>query len=292
VAVKIRHPSVEAAIRSDFRAAGLGTGLAGALLPGVGATARAFVAETQARLLEECDYRLEAERQELFSSLYRRHPAIRIPEVCRDWCAPRVLTTRWEPGQGFDGFAAQATQDERDHAGRALFDFYIGTLYRNGLFHADPHPGNYVFRDNGEVVVFDFGCVRIFEPEITRAFVALADAVRADDRKLVCTALQGLGAEPSTDDASYAQLRQLLRGFFQPMLTPGPRRIDGRVVIDTKQILRDKLTLARLRLPGRLMFLCRIRFGLYAVLSRLGAIADWADLEQGFAKQANVMGGS
>ncbi len=291
VAVKVRHPEIEAAIRSDFRAARLGTGMAAALVPGMGATAREFVAETQARLLEECDYRLEAERQELFFSLYAAHPVLCIPEVHRDWCGPRVLTSRWEPGQGFDAFAAEATQSERDHAGRALFDFYIGTLYRNGLFHADPHPGNYVFRKDGRVVVFDFGCVRVFEPGVTQSFVALADAVRADDRARACAALRGLGADPSSNDVAYAQLRQLLRSFFHPLLVPGPRRIDGRVVVEMRQIMRDKLTLARLRLPGRLMFLCRIRFGLYAVLSRLGAVADWASLEQGFATEAGFVAG-
>jgi hypothetical protein len=35
----------------------------------------------------------------------------------------------------------------------------------------------------------------------------------------------------------------------------------------------------RMRLPGKLMFLFRIRFGLYAVLARIGAEIDWASLE-------------
>jgi len=49
---------------------------------------------------------------------------------------------------------------------------------------------------------------------------------------------------------------------------------------------RDKLALAKLRLPGRLMFLLRIRFGLYAVLSRLGAVCDWSALERRLAAES------
>jgi predicted unusual protein kinase regulating ubiquinone biosynthesis (AarF/ABC1/UbiB family) len=286
VAVKVRHPNIERAIRSDLRGAALGTGLAGALMPGMAATAREFVAETQTRFLEECDYRLEAERQQLFRSLYADHPVIVVPEVRAPWCGPRVLTTQWEPGLDFEAFASQANQQQRDVAGAALFELYVGTLYRHGLFHADPHPGNYVFRDDGRVVVFDYGCVRVFEPKAARAFVALAQAVRADDREHICTALRGLGSEPSSNDAAYQHLRRLLRSFFRPMLSPGARRIDGRIVFDFRQTTRDKLALARLRLPGRFMFLFRIRFGLYAVLSRLGAVCDWAALERGFAEQA------
>jgi predicted unusual protein kinase regulating ubiquinone biosynthesis (AarF/ABC1/UbiB family) len=298
VAVKVRHPGIEEAIRSDFKLAAAGTGLAGVMMPGMGATARDFTKEIEDRLLEECDYRLEAERQRLFGSIYSDHPVIVVPQVHGPWCGPRVLTTTWQGGLDFESFRTATggeplgntgiDQEQRDRAGAALFDFYIGTLYRHGLFHADPHPGNYHFLPDGRVVVFDYGCVRIFEREVARSFVALAHAVRADDRTGVVDALRGLGAEPSSNDASYEQLRRLLRSFFKPMLTPGLQPVEGRIVIDMGQVMRDKLALARLRLPGRLMFLFRIRFGLYAVLSRLGSICDWAEMERGYAEEAGL----
>lgn len=286
VAVKVRHPDMDAAIRSDFRAASAGTTLAGLVLPGMGATARDFVAELEARLLEECDYRLEAERQRLFASIFAGHPTILVPPVHDEWCGPRVLTTTWQTGRDFEALCATANQEERNRVGAALFDFYVGTLYRRGLFHADPHPGNYEFCPDGRVVIFDYGCVRVFEPEVTRCFAELAGAVAADNRARTVSALRGLGAGPSADDAAYAHLRQLLRAFFAPMLQPGAHLIDGRIIVDFKQLMRDKLAIARLRLPGRLLFLFRIRFGLYAVLSRLKAVCNWSELERGFATQA------
>ena len=288
VAVKVRHPEIDEAIRSDFRSARMGSAFAAVLVPGMGATVRDFMDELQARLLEECDYGLEARRQELFAGLFGNHPVILVPKVHPDWSGPRVLTTSWQQGEDFEAFRCRAGQEERSRAGAALFDFYIGTLYRHGLFHADPHPGNYHFLPGGRVVVFDYGCVREFGKEVTRAFVALAGAVRVDDREQVCEALRGLGAEPSSNDAAYDHLRRLLRSFFGPMLTPGPRPIEGKLVIDTRQVMRDKMAMARLRLPGRLMFLLRIRFGLFAVLSRLGAVADWAAMEMGFAEASGL----
>ncbi len=286
VAVKVRHPAIDEAIRSDLRAARVGTGVGGLIVPGMGATARDFVAELEARLLEECDYRLEAERQRTFAALFAAHPVILVPAVHGRWCGPRVLTTSWADGQDFETFRLAASQERRNRAGEALFDFYVGALYRHGLFHADPHPGNYEFRADGRVVVFDYGCVREFEPEVARAFAALAAAVRADDRARIVAALAGLGAKPSADDAAFQHLRGLLRSFFGPLLRPGPRPVEGRIVVDMGQVMRDKLALARLRLPGRMMFLFRIRFGLYAVLSRLGAVCDWAALEQRFAAES------
>jgi hypothetical protein len=131
--------------------------------------------------------------------------------------------------------------------------------------------------------------VREFEPAVAAAFVALARAVQADDRTGVCEALRDLGAEPSKNDDAYDHLRRLLRSFFGPMLTPGPHRIEGRIVINSRQLMRDKMALARLRLPGRLMFLFRIRFGLFAVLSRLGSVNDWAAMEQDFAEESGLI---
>jgi predicted unusual protein kinase regulating ubiquinone biosynthesis (AarF/ABC1/UbiB family) len=287
VAVKVRHPDIEDAIRSDFKLASVGTGIAGAMMPGMGATARDFMKEIEARLVEECDYMLEAERQRLFGAIFDNHPVIVVPEVHDQWCRPRVLVTTWQSGLEFETFRSDAAtgQEERNQTGAALFDFYIGTLYRHGLFHADPHPGNYHFCKDGRVVVFDFGCVRIFDREATRSFVALARAVCSDTRDSILDALRGLGAEPSSNDAAYEHLRRLLRSFFRPMLNDGPGPIDGRIVIDMKQIMKDKLAIARLRLPGSLMFLFRIRFGLYAVLSRLGSICDWGAMERGYAQE-------
>jgi hypothetical protein len=106
------------------------------------------------------------------------------------------------------------------------------------------------------------------------------------------SALRDMGASPSSNDAAFRHLRALLRAFFAPMLVTGPHPIDGRIVIDAKQVMRDKLAIARLRLPGRFMFLLRIRFGLYAVLSRLGAVCEWAHIEQRFAEEAETVAGS
>ncbi len=283
VAVKVRHPGIEEAIRTDMSGAVAGAAFARLLLPGMGETARDFVEEARTRFLEECDYALEAERQRLFGRLFASSADVAIPRVMDGWCGPRVLTTGWEDGRDFDSFSASATQPERDRAGRALFEVYVGTLYRHGLFHADPHPGNYQFRADGRVVVFDFGCVRAFEPPAVAAFVALARAVRERDEEGMRSALRGLGADPPENSKAFARIRALLEGFFAPMLQPGAHRIDGRIAIDARQVASDKLAIARIRLPGKLLFLFRIRFGLYSVLARLGAVCDWSAIETGWA---------
>lgn len=276
VAVKVRHPGIEAAIRADFRTAALGKFMAGALAPGV--DVGELLAEAQERFLEECDYALEARRQQRFADLYAGHARIHIPAVHADWCGPRVLTTTWHDGLGLEPFlAATGPGEERERAARTLYEFYVGTLYRHGLFNADPHPGNLLFEADGRATFLDHGCVRQFEPKVVAALVCLARAVRADDAMATQAALAGIGMpEPRAD---FEVTRRLLRGFYAPLLAPGRHAVAADRAVPMHETVQLKKTLMRLRLPGKLLFLFRIRFGLYAVLARIGAELDWAALE-------------
>jgi predicted unusual protein kinase regulating ubiquinone biosynthesis (AarF/ABC1/UbiB family) len=275
VAVKVRHRGIEQAIAADFRSAAAGAALPGLVLPGV----TEVIAEARDTFLAECDYAAERRWQERFGAFYAGHPSIAVPAVHGAWCSDRVLVTTWCDGLSFETFCASAPQAARDRAGAALYEFYVGSVYRFGLFNGDPHPGNLLFRDDGSLTVLDFGCVKEFGPQLVRALAALSRAVRADDPHAIRRALIELGAaEP--DEKGYAVTRRLLRGFFGPALSQGPHRVESGLSLDTREIMKDKLAVARMRLPAKLLFLFRIRFGLHSELTRLKAVADWAALEE------------
>jgi predicted unusual protein kinase regulating ubiquinone biosynthesis (AarF/ABC1/UbiB family) len=259
------------------------------IVPAGAASVRDFIDEARTRLLEECDYGLEARRQQRFGDLYAGDPCLVIPRIHSEWCGPRVLVSTWEEGLGLDQFLARdPSAAERDRFGEALFRFYFGALYRHGIFHADPHPGNYAFREDGSLVIFDFGCVREFDRDTVQALARLLRAVRDDSEPAIRAAFADFGALPPDRDDDYARLRSLLRGFFGPLLVPGRHLMDARVRIDVNEVMRDKLAMARMRLPGKLLFLFRIRFGLYSVLSRIGSRCDWQALEDRHMLEAGL----
>ncbi len=287
VAVKVRHPGIEQALRSDFAAASIGPMVARVLAPGAGESVRDTVEEAKTAMLEECDFALEARRQMMFTTWFRGHPTIRIPSILPEWCAPSVLVTRFTPGLSLDAFLArEPSQAERNRLGVALFELYFATLYRHGAFHADPHPGNYAFGEDGSLVVYDFGCVRSFEPPTVKALARLVRSVRSDDLDAITAAFTELGASPPRDEETRQKMRALLRGFFAPLLRSGAHAIAPGAGLEARTVFEDKQALMKLALPGKLLFLFRIRFGLYAVLSRLGAVADWASLESAWAAEA------
>jgi predicted unusual protein kinase regulating ubiquinone biosynthesis (AarF/ABC1/UbiB family) len=279
LAVKVRHPGIADALRADFGTAVGGVQLANALTLGMAADARALVDEARTAMLEECDFTLEADHQRAFGRWLGGDAALVVPEVIDAWSTEAVLTTRWEPGLSLEAFLAQApTQAERDGAGAALFRASVGGFYALGLLHADPHPGNFAFRD-GKVVLYDFGCVRRFSLEHRKAFGQLPEALRRNDREGLLEAARRFGFR-SIGDAQAESLERFARAFFFPLLTPGPHAIPPDGAIDLRQAFADKRAMAKLGLPRHLLFLLRLRFGLYAVLSRLGARLDWGELER------------
>lgn len=284
VAVKVRHRGIDAALRADFAAARSGVTLANTVLFGAAAGARDALEEARSTLLAECDFAAEADHQERFARLFGADPVLDVPGVEREFCAEAVLTTRWRPGRSLDQLLATGlAQAERDRIGEALFRFYIGALYRSGWFHADPHPGNYAFSEDGRVIVYDFGCVRHFAAKTVVALADLVSALRAGEVPAICDAAVRLGFRTRFEGEDLDTFLRFARSFFAPLLERGRHVIAPDSSFDAGRMVRDKRLLARLGMPGHLLFLLRIRFGLYAVLARLGAAADWGELESTWA---------
>lgn len=282
VAVKVQYPDVARAVAADFGLARVAAGLASRTLGN--STPEAFAAEARARTLEECDYEHEAAMQLRFGELLRDHPTLVIPGVHRELSAARVLTTDFVDGRSFDAWlGASPPADERNRVGAALFEFYVGSTYRFGLFNGDPHPGNYLFLPDGRVAVLDHGCVRELGPATVRALKALPPALRADDEAAIGAVCTALGLR-SPGRAGFAGTRTLLRGFYGPMLEDRVQPMRPEVVRSVQQLLASKRELLRITLPGELLFLLRIRFGLMSILARLGAEANWCRLEEAFAQ--------
>lgn len=279
VAVKVRYPEIDRAIANDFGAASFGSRMATLFYPN--ARVDEFISEARQRFLEECDYELEADRQQRFAQLFAEHRLISVPRVHPRYCSRSVLTTTLVHGQSFEEFLhSDPSQQERDRIGEALFEFYIGTLFCHGLYNCDPHPGNYLFLCDGRVAMLDYGCTRQFEPAFVDKLAGLTLAVHDDDQQSLHRAFVDIGLVSEDRDYDFDTARGLVRGFYGPMLRDEHQPVDLGEIRDMRGIYRAKKELLKLSLPGEFLFLFRIRFGLMSVLARLGARANWYRLER------------
>jgi predicted unusual protein kinase regulating ubiquinone biosynthesis (AarF/ABC1/UbiB family) len=279
VAVKIQYPEIARAIEADFGPAAIGTKMASLLYPNM--RMNDFVKEAKERFLEECDYLHEARCQNRFIELYRNHPLIVVPQVHSDFCSRTVLTTTFVEGLEFDAFLrTDPSPDKRNEIGEALFEFYLGSLFRYQIYNCDPHPGNYLFLDDGRIAMLDHGCTRQFESGFVAKLAKLTRAIHLDRPDAVHLALVGLGIVRDGKKYDYDMIRGFLRSFYGPMLKDDVCQVNLRSAMEMRNVMKKKMQLAKFALPGEFLFLFRIRFGLMSVLSRLGARANWYRLEK------------
>ena len=92
----------------------------------------------------------------------------------------RVLTQEFVQGKSWSD-ALTAGQELRDSWAEAIYRFVYATNLRFCLFNADPHPGNYLFHDDGSVSFLDFGCVKRLEREQVDVMIAIGRACMRDD---------------------------------------------------------------------------------------------------------------
>src|SRR5258708_26801138 len=98
--------------------------------------------EMRTRMLEECDYLLEAENMDTLADRYVDHPFVWVPRSVPELSTERILTMGRARGRPFADII-ESPQAERDRLGEVLFRFYYGSLYLSRFHTADPHPGHY-----------------------------------------------------------------------------------------------------------------------------------------------------
>jgi predicted unusual protein kinase regulating ubiquinone biosynthesis (AarF/ABC1/UbiB family) len=184
VAVKIQYPGAAQAIRADLKNSELLSAFLG-LIFGLSPRKSSFdlrgaAREIGARITEELDYRLEAANQMEFADIYRGHPFIHVPEIVGELCTERVLTQELVRGKSW-GEALACGQELRNRWAEAIYRFTYATILRRCLFNADPHPGNYLFHEDGSVSFLDFGCVKRLEHEQVDAIISIGRACMRGD---------------------------------------------------------------------------------------------------------------
>lgn len=283
VAVKVQYPGVAEAIAADLANTELlftFVKMAKGFVPQLrNADVGAIAAEISERIGEELDYGTELANQQLFADRYRGHPFIRIPEVFPDLSTDRVLTMEFVRGRRWNE-VGDADQALRDRWGEVIDRCFFGSVARFGMFNADPHPGNYLFHDDGTVTFLDFGCVKHLTPVQQRGFFEMpAAAIDNDaDRLLAVLVEQGFfrADKPPPPD----KMLEWCRRNFAAMHQQQPFTFTPEFAAETlgHLVSMDSELMRLATVPKDFVFTNRIFVGLYSILGALRATADWMAL--------------
>ncbi|MDI1450733.1 AarF/ABC1/UbiB kinase family protein [Polyangium sp. 6x1] len=291
VAVKVQHPGIEKAVESDLENADALGGMVAVLGP-KRLDPKAVLAELRTRFTEELDYELEAERQRAFSAMHRGDPAIRIPEVVAARSGKRVLTSELVRGKTLEE-ACEADVVIRERYADTLWRFVFKGNLVGGMFNADPHPGNYLFQDDGSIIFLDFGCVQpIVGERLTLARDLHLAALRRDESAFGEIATKIL----LTEGGIYERMAVAYsRRCFEPIFG-SPFRITrayAASLVDGIREMKNEVLFKKdgnfVQLPPGMLFMNRLQFGFYSVLARLDVTLDYAAVEEAFLRDAGLV---
>lgn len=181
VAVKVQRPDIREQVAEDLAVMEeLADTLERFTEAGRRYALRQTAAELRRSLLEELDYRREAANLDQLAENLARYPLIIVPRPVHDYSTSRVLTMDYVQGRKITAIGPLARL-EMDGAAlaEALFDAYLKQVLVDGLFHADPHPGNVFLTPDRRIALIDVGMVGRVGPELqdelTRLLLAIGE---------------------------------------------------------------------------------------------------------------------
>ena len=281
VAVKVQYPDIDEVVRSDLKN-----------LKKLFSSLIAMMAEVEfddiweelkERLLEELDYRIEADNIERMAALHADIPEVIVPGVIREASSQRVLTMEYVPGIAPD----QACTPDYDQAlkdlwGARLLEFVIRGLLEHRFLHADPNFANYAFREDGSLIVYDHGCMKEVPAELASRYGRVLAKLIEGDLEALPVELQEMGIYKRKTN------QPLPREVLDPIAeeaarivgqAPYPFSSDSEIyeiAFDVKgEYLRD---LTDVGLPPDMVMVHRSLGGLFGNLCRLESEGRWREL--------------
>ena len=207
--------------------------------------------EFRRSLLRELDYRQEAQNLTLLRRNLSEFSAIVVPAPIEDYTTSRVLTMEYVSGTKITTLSPVALLEVNGAAlAEQLFRAYLKQILVDGFFHADPHPGNVLVTEGGQIALLDLGMVGRIAPRLQEPLLQLLLAIsegHSDDA--VRFALKVGEVRPDFDEPEFSRRVADLVGRNQDAELRNMQV--GKAVLEIGRISGD----VGLRLPSELTML-------------------------------------
>ncbi|HMA13261.1 MAG TPA: AarF/UbiB family protein [Kiloniellaceae bacterium] len=270
VALKIQRPDVACACRVDLDVL---AGLAGTAdaLTDAGRRMRLadWIAEFRKAMLDELDYRIEAENLERFARHLAGYGRLRVPRPLWDYVTPRLLVMEWIDGINVTRISGlRRTEEDTAPATVELLRAYLDQVFVHGDIHADPHPGNVLLCPDGRIALIDLGMVATIPPRQRERLLKLVFAAVDGRGEDVARELVALGTrlEDFDESACVREVSQVVARYSGS----ARRTSEGRMVLE----LVRRSTECGLRTPPEISLLGKTLLNLERVVDALAPDVD------------------
>ncbi|MGB8930470.1 MAG: AarF/UbiB family protein [Anaeromyxobacteraceae bacterium] len=197
VVVKVQRPGLEEMIATDIAALSWLVRLGERFFPRLRALdLPVLVGEFAASLNRETDFSHEARSITLFRAALADIPRLWIPAVLPEHSSGSVLTMEFSAGERVDVYA-RLHPEEMPPLISTLVTLTLQTIFEEGLFHADPHPGNVFVLPDGRLSLLDFGMTGELDEQMRESLKLLLEAVVKGDARAATEAYLELAPQGS-----------------------------------------------------------------------------------------------
>jgi ubiquinone biosynthesis protein len=282
VVVKVQRPGITTVVDRDLDiilrvAASLERRAAWARDLGAVELANGFAAA----LREELDFRVEARNLTTITASSARHRSsdrVRLPHLHDEFTTQRILVMELLDGVPLGRADAVIAEDglDRTELARTLLRSLLRQIMVDGVFHADPHPGNILVLADGQLALLDFGSVGHLDTQLQGALQSLLLAIdRRDPAALRDALLEITDDAPDVDVQSLERsLGRLMARHLSPGLTP-----NAEAFADLFRIV----SAYGVAVPPEIAAVFRTLATLQGTLARLAPEFDIIGESQGFA---------
>jgi predicted unusual protein kinase regulating ubiquinone biosynthesis (AarF/ABC1/UbiB family) len=192
VAVKVQHPDIDEIVRLDLKTMRRILAIVALFVPLQGMDA--YYHQVKMMISEELDFVREARNIRRIAASFADQSWMRFPTPVEGMCTSRVMVTSFVDGVKVGDLAGlDAIGVDRKALARRLVQAFCQQIFVDGVYHADPHPGNVLCGPGGEVILLDFGAVGELSPQMREGIPEFLEAVIRRDTDAIIKALRKMG---------------------------------------------------------------------------------------------------
>lgn len=240
VVVKVQRPDIRRQIADDFEVlAEIASFLDEHTEIGRRCRFSATVAEFRTTIQQELNYEREAQNLIAVGKNLKDFKLIVVPQPVLDYSTRCVLTMDYIKGQKITMLGSLGKQDIKGALlSEELFKAYLKQVLVDGLFHADPHPGNVFITDDGRIALLDLGMVGhtgpVMQQHLLKVLIAVSDG-KGDE-----AAEEVVRMSERTDAFDLHMFRQRIGQLVASSHDQGLRDLNvGRSLLDVSRHARE-----------------------------------------------------
>ena len=192
VVVKVQRPNLLPLIRSDIDILQLFAGTLDDTIEEIAYfNLPALITEFENSIVTELNFLHECENIRYFEKKYADKKMFEFPTPFPELSRRNILVMREVPGQKI---TLQPPDTPQAHEmANAILEMAFEMVFHEGVFHADPHPGNVFATPDGRIGLLDFGLIGHFTPRQRSEFTRVILALHVGDCAAIARTLLSLG---------------------------------------------------------------------------------------------------